>query len=77
MIYFNTFLNFNLFYLIVIIFFCKFRSYERSELQVYFLEYKLTQDTSVCFENVYGKPQPQNGQWRGKETVRNGGIQGE
>ena len=29
----NTFLNFHLFYLIVVIF-CKFRLYERSELQV-------------------------------------------
>ena len=33
-IFFNTYLNFNLFYSIVDIF-CKFRSYERSELQVH------------------------------------------
>ena len=34
-IFLNTFLNFNLFHLILVIFFCKFRSYERSELQVH------------------------------------------
>ena len=34
MILFNTFLNYNLFNLIVVNF-CKFRSYERSELQVH------------------------------------------
>ena len=34
MIFFNTFFNFNLFNLIVVIF-CKFRLYERSEIQVH------------------------------------------
>ena len=33
-IFFNAFKNFNLFYLIVVIF-CKFRLYKRSELQVH------------------------------------------
>ena len=34
-IFFNTFLSFNLFYLIVVnVFCCKFHSYERLELQV-------------------------------------------
>ena len=37
MILFNTSLNFNLFNLIVVNFFCKFRLYERSKLQVYLL----------------------------------------
>ena len=36
-ILFNTFLNFNLFYLIVVFFVCKFRSYKRSKLQVHLL----------------------------------------
>ena len=36
LIFFNTYLNFNLFYLIVVIF-CKFRLYERSELQVHYM----------------------------------------
>ena len=34
-IFFNTFLNLNSFYLIVV-FFCKFRSYERSKLQLHY-----------------------------------------
>ena len=34
MIFLNTFVNFSLFYLIVVNFFCKFLSYERSDLQI-------------------------------------------
>ena len=71
MFYLNTFSNFNLFNLIVVIF-CKFRSYERSEFQVHKISNKFSINifTENSKENLRQNIVANSGQFLGTDVGR-------